>query len=152
MFFFHQHCFVDATFAQKIFILICVTCIHFIRLFCWTHAFYSAFGAQVFCQCIFSIIINTGKVKEGERDIWFQCVTNTKKLISIWSLPYSGLSNEEGTFGISMWKWKLLVIFHQTNGRWKDNLCFESFLSCLCYFGAGKHIYPCVGEVGKILE
>ena len=50
--------------TENIHFLICVTCIHFIRLFCSTHAFYSALGAQVFCRCIFSIIINTGKVQK----------------------------------------------------------------------------------------
>ena len=47
---------------------------------------------------------------------------------------------------ILMFNWKLLVIFLQANGRWKDNLCFESFLSCLCYFGGQTYLPLCGGS------
>ena len=47
---------------------------------------------------------------------------------------------------ILMFNWKLLVIFLLANGRWKDNLCFESFLSCLCYFGGQTYLPLCGGS------
>ena len=47
---------------------------------------------------------------------------------------------------VSLFKWKLLVIFHRRNGMWKDNLCFESFLWCLCYFGGQTYLPLCGGS------
>ena len=47
---------------------------------------------------------------------------------------------------VSLFKWKLLVIFHRWNGMWKDNLCFESFLWCLCYFGGQTYLPLCGGS------